>query len=62
MGDFVSMLLVVAIGLFVLALIVVVTVRGPLRRFARASGRLRGDVTSQVATLHALAGIRRPRS
>ena len=61
MGDLVSMLLVVAIGLLVLALMVFVTVRGPLRRFTRASARLRGDVTSQVATLQTLAGIRRPR-
>jgi hypothetical protein len=61
-GDLVSMLLVVAIGLAMLGLLVFVTVRGPLRRFARATARLRGDVTAQVATLQALTNIRRPRA
>ena len=62
MGDLVAMLLVVAIGLVMLALLVVMTVRGPLRRFARASARLRGDVTAQVTMLRAFTNIRRPRA
>jgi hypothetical protein len=61
-GDLVSMLLVVAIGLVVLVLVAVVTVRGPLRRFAHASSRFRGDVSAQMATLQALTNIRRPRA
>jgi hypothetical protein len=61
-GDLVAMLVVVAIGLGMLGLLVVMTVRGPLRRFGRASARVRADVTAQVATLHALTNIRRPRA
>ena len=60
--DFVTAMGMVVLGVALLALLVMVLLRSPLRRFNRARAQLGTDVRRQVATLRALAALRSRRS